>query len=115
MKGRRRSFSYHGDIYKEISHVPDEERILLLVQIVLTLRRLELQNIDHTDFYNEERTLVLTFNPIATFLIRNPFRTKTNACERKRRQTKAEPPSQFALCSALVCILYKFCCTFKEL
>jgi hypothetical protein len=63
-----------------------------------------LRTLAHTSFHNAAYALCMECHRNVNFLIWNPFRTKTNTCERK--WTKATPPSQFALISLLVCILY---------
>lgn len=54
----------------------------------------------------EVHTLYLSCTDVNSF-IRNPFRTKMNTCERKRKQTNVTSSSRVALPSVLLRILYK--------
>jgi hypothetical protein len=72
------------------------------VQIVLALRRFALQIVAHTNVYDEGHTIGFACRPNTNSLIRNPFRTKLNTCERRRKQTNATPRIHFALRFALV-------------
>jgi hypothetical protein len=76
----------------------------------LVLRRFLLRNTAHKEVYNGANSFGLACDPRANSLIQNPFRTKTNTCEQKRKVTDETSPSQFALCFAS-CM--RSCCIFN--
>jgi hypothetical protein len=84
------------------------------VASVLAFRRIALRYFVLTDFYNEAHVFGLIIHPKANSLIRNPFRTETNTCNREREQRSITSPRQFALGSALASNFVMFVCSFSN-
>jgi hypothetical protein len=74
-----------------ISHNKYTNMAATLLKTVFALWRLALRNFAPTNFYNKAHTLSSAFHPNANSLVRNPFRTRTNTCKRKRKRTQRHP------------------------